>query len=400
MQFSRLLLLVPCLALFLVFVGCGASSPDGEKLGSMSERAQQAHQEMDESLGEGKKSGGSASLEKQAKQASGQKTDSKVRKRGKRPSWITSPPVDQQYVYGVGGAEIYGDPASAVNRAQDHARSELLKKLEVTVSGETRTKARRKVKNGKSQVTRSVMSRVQTSVDSTKLTHVDIVDTFVDREEGIGYALARLDRKKAQKDLQDEIERIDARLRKIRAHSGSGSRLERIETLMPAIALLAERREKWNRLDMVTRGNPGFNRPEDLRELERRIADLLDSLVVKLEPRQRGNPQMASILGRELTNRGVRVRESGKGDLILRYSLEKREMERDGLQFVFARGRITMLEQNGDIINEMHKQAKGASQDPGLAADKAIESLAGKLADSLAESLLDSFARAAGSDAY
>jgi hypothetical protein len=59
-----------------------------------------------------------------------------------------------------------------------------------------------------------------------------------------------------------------------------------------------------------------------------------------------------------------------------------------------------MLEQNGDIINEMHKQAKGASQDPGLAADKAIESLAGKLADSLAESLLDSFARAAGSDAY
>jgi hypothetical protein len=57
------------------------------------------------------------------------------------------------------------------------------------------------------------MSRVQTSVDSTKLTHVDIVDTFVDREEGIGYALARLDRKKAQKDLQDEIERIDARLR-------------------------------------------------------------------------------------------------------------------------------------------------------------------------------------------
>lgn len=318
------------------------------------------------------------------------------------PAWVTEPPSGGGYAYGVGSAPIYADPASALSRAQDRARAELLKRLEVTVSGRTRTTRRRTVEGGESRVTRSVMDTVDSRVAETRLRHVEIVETHAAEGGETAYALARLDRAAAQQALIGEIEALDARLREIAARDPGGARLQRLRALMPALGLLAERRAAWERLRLIAAGDPGHRLPEALRALEARITGLLDALVVALRPEDQPSRRMASALRRALTQEGVRVQEGEGvgGDLLLRYATAWRTLERDGRSFVFADGSVTVLDRRGAVINEFRERVKAGSVDAGLARDRAVGRLAERLAARLGESLLASLERAAGRDGH
>jgi hypothetical protein len=100
---------------------------------------------------------------------------------------------------------------------------------------------------------------------------------------------------------------------------------------------------------------------------------------------------LASGLRKALCKQGLRVRQSGQGDVLLRYDVNLRRMQRDGVQFVFAQGYITVLNGKGYILNEFQEKAKAASQNPGLARDRAFAKLAEGLGQKLAESLIKSF---------
>lgn len=398
-------------AAVLVFTaaGCWKGGPAGagrDDLRSVRENAEKADTELDRSLQKNQEKRKHKDIEKDLedeardikkdmrnmRQDSVKKPDSDSTR---APGWITSPPARTTYVYGVGSAQIYSNAASAINRAQDDARSELLKRLEVTVSGETRTSAARRVKNGKSRITRSVMNRVKTEVAETRLTHVEIVDTYADQSAGVAYALVRLDREAARADLTARIKEIDSRLNEIASLKNAGSRLDRLKSLLPALPLLEERRAVHSQLDKVTPGAPGHRLPANLHQLENRIANLLNSLVVRLHPRQNSDREMAAGLKKALTAQGVRVREQGTGDLALRYSVDERTLEEDGLWFVFARGNAAILDNNGDIIDEFQKKVKAASRDRKIARSRAIEKLAEKMDQELARSLLKNVERAA-----
>src|SRR6056297_1125489 len=152
--------------LVLSTAGCWTGGPAGsgrDDLRSVAENAEEAGSELDRSLEKGQEKREYKDIEKDLeddaqntkkniqdmRQETVQKPDSDS---SRTPGWITSPPAGTTYVYGVGSAKIFADTASAINRAQDDARSELLKRLEVTVSGETRTSAARRVKNGESEI--------------------------------------------------------------------------------------------------------------------------------------------------------------------------------------------------------------------------------------------------------
>jgi hypothetical protein len=105
---------------------------------------------------------------------------------------------------------------------------------------------------------------------------------------------------------------------------------------------------------------------------------------------------MDSTLRRALSDEGVQVRESGSGDLTLRYEAGLRTVERDGRHFVFADGNVTVLDGSGNVINEFQERVKSGSVDAGVAADRAVGKLAEGLGRKLGASLLDSFERAGG----
>jgi hypothetical protein len=300
-------------------------------------------------------------------------------------------------VYGVGSAEVFADPASALNRAQDQARSELIKQLKVTVSGQTELRRSQTMRNGNSQVTSSIMEIVRSRVTETELANIGIAETHVDRQGGTAFALAQLDRVKAARDLKTKLDEVDERIREIANEaSGGGDRLEQLKVLMPALPLLSERENIFSKLRLVAEGSPGQRMPADFRDLQDRIADLLDSLVVVLEPRGQSSRKMDSTLRRALSEQGVKVRESGEGDLILRYEAGLRTVSQDGRSFVFADGNVTVLDAAGNVIDEFQERVKSGSVDANVASDRAVGKLAQGLGQKLGASLLDSFQRAQG----
>ncbi|MFA9460607.1 hypothetical protein [Thiohalorhabdus methylotrophus] len=312
------------------------------------------------------------------------------------PQWVTSPPSGDGFAYGVGSARVYADPASALTQAQDQARRELLKRLEVTVSGETVTKASRTTADGDSSITRSVMDTARSKVRETELTNIKVAETHVNRSEGMAYALVKLNRSQAELNLASRIEDLDARIAEVAERDSGGARLDRLKALMPALPLLAERKELLRKLQLVATMDPGHRLPAEFRDLESRIAGLLDSLVVVLQPRGESTRKMDSTLRKALSNEGVQVREGGSGDLTLRYEAGLRTVNRDDRTFVFADGNVTVLDRGGNVIDEFQERVKAGSVDAGVASDRAVGKLAEGLGKKLGSSLLESFERAAG----
>jgi len=310
------------------------------------------------------------------------------------PEWALSVPSGDGMAYGVGSAEVYTDPTSALNRAQDQARTELVKRLEVTVSGETVSRQSRTTENGQSRVTRSIMDTVRSQVQDTELGNIEIAETHVDRGGETAYALARLNRTRAEMDLIGELREIDEAIREVDRTPARADTLEQLRALMPALPMLAERESVHRKLSLVAAGNPGHRMPAEFRQLEDRIAGLLDSLVVVLRPGGEPSRKMDSTLRRALSDEGVQVRESGDGDLVLRYDGGLRTVQRDGRNFVFADGNATVLDRTGRVIAEFQERVKAGSVDPGIARDRAVGKLAQGLGEKLAGSLLESFKRA------
>ena len=374
--------------LILIFLhGCAGSAPsERDKIRAQEEASQNAHEEMQKSFE-------SDSLQSDLEQDSAQKESTSQPDAQGLPSWVTSPPSSNKYIYGVGSAEIHTNPALAMDQAKDRARTGILKRMEVTVNGETRTSVKRQVEKGQSRVTRSVLDRVRTEVPRTKLRHVEQVDSYVDREKETVFALLRLDREEAKDELASRINEVDHRLRNISKRETSGSRLERLETLVPALPLLEKRQEMVVKLRRLGSLESDYRLPSDLRGLRNRITDLLDSLVFVLEPRNRESEKLASGLREALTSQGLRARQRGRGDLFLHYEIDLRPKERDGIHFVFARGSVTVLNGQGNIIDEFRKKAKAASQDPQLARDRTVDKLADGLGQKLAASLIKALSR-------
>lgn len=313
------------------------------------------------------------------------------------PEWVSSPPNKPGFVYGVGSAQIHVDPSTALNRAQDRARSELVKRLEVTISSQTESRRSQKVENGESRVTRSFMERVESEVPQTELANIEIRRTFAKEEGDTAYALARLNRSQAKQALGKKIEGIDDQLRDIASQeTQEGHRLQRLTTLIPALPLLKERRQLLEKLDLVAQGDPGHRLPDQLRDIKGEVANILDSLVVGLQSKDEANTQMASTLRKSLADEGVQVRRGKGEDLTLRYEAGLRTVERDERYFVFADGNVTVVDPRGSVIGEFQKRVKAGSVDEGVARDRAIAQLAEGLGEKLGQTLLDSLQRAGG----
>ena len=70
------------------------------------------------------------------------------------PVWLIQPPIETGFLYGTGSAEVYAsDQAGAAARAKDMARLELVKQIEVNISGELEQEITETLQNNKSELT-------------------------------------------------------------------------------------------------------------------------------------------------------------------------------------------------------------------------------------------------------
>lgn len=323
------------------------------------------------------KSGSSANSNRAANQASFD-----------TPDWINNPPQRKGFAYGVGSGDLWGDKADAVRRAGDAARVNLVSQLRVTVSGDfSSTVQERKATGKQTELVQTVQNTIRSQVPPVELDEVQVTETFFEKK--FAYALAELDRVKAASRLRGQISDLEDQVRTINQKPRSGTSLQQLRTLLPALKLFAQRDRLADQLALVGTQRKKPVLAEDLQQIQGSIYALFNQLQVRISMADAGAKDIAGGVIEALTEQGMRINDQGDYDLIIQVSATLRPVEKNGSHFVFADSRVTIKDADDRTLSTFSKQAKGASGYPDLAKAKAERSVANMLANELASALVD-----------
>lgn len=301
------------------------------------------------------------------------------------PRWITNPPQVPGMAYGVGSMEIYGNKAEAMKRAVQLARVDMISQLKVTVSGDfTNTVEERSATGQESNVQRVMRNHVRSQVARTELDEVPVIKTHTDQT--YAYALVELDRNQAAARLKRDMGKLDNELSGIAVLQPQGSSLQKLQPLLPALALFAQREQLNERLMLVSMDRQGEALTQPLMELQQRINGLISELQVSLELKNEDAMAMEGGMLEALTEQGLRISRS-EPDLIFEISSSLSNRQQNGRMYAFADSRVVLKDGNGRVLSSFSKQARGVSSLADVARQKAAQAVAKLLAEELAVTL-------------
>ncbi len=307
-----------------------------------------------------------------------------------RPEWILHTPVERDNLYGVGSAEIFGgNQASALSRAKDFARLELIKQIEVNVSGSVEQEISESVKNDTTTFTQNLSQTVSSKVPEFKLSHVVAVDSFHDKKHRQVAALMKLDVKAEKTALAKQIASLDQQLvdiaRKLKNTQTRG--MTRLRIASPALVIADQRaglQARFNQLEAGQASSPLL--PNYIKELIADIYKMIGEIKVAIVPEGENVRSLQTGLTSQLTSKGITISAPGASDIEVSYSLNTNTMTRDGTVFAFTEGDIWIKDEKGRVVSAFKTKAKGASTDSKIARARSIE----KLSDQLGSALLNS----------
>lgn len=304
------------------------------------------------------------------------------------PDWVNNLPQRSGFAYGVGSGDLWGDKADAARRAGDAARVNLVSQLRVTVSGDFSSNVQERKATGKqTELVQTVQNTIRSKVPAVELDEVKVTETFFEKK--FVYALAQLDRVKAASRLRGQIEDLETQVIVISQKPRSGTSLEQLRVLLPALKLFAQRDRLADQLSLVgtQRQKPVLS--NELQQIQDNIYALFNQLQVRISMTDAGAQEIAAGVMEALTQQGMRINDSGAYDLMIQVSATLRPVEKNGSHFVFADSRVLIRDANERTLSTFSKQAKGASGYPDLAKAKAEKSVAKMLANELASALVD-----------
>lgn len=304
------------------------------------------------------------------------------------PAWVTQPPHALGKVYGVGSMERYGDSAAAVKRAAEMATADLLSQLKVTIesdysSSTSYSHGTEQPSAMHTQVSQSVRSRTA----SAELDEVKTVDTWLD--ERYAYALVELDRQQAGARLRRDLAELELQLQHYVQLQPTGNRLQQLQALLPALEGLVEHQRLAERLALVSIERYQPSLPSELRSLQQRINQQLDSLTVVLELRNSGARALQAHLIEGLTQQGLRLQSTGPADLHFIVDVELSDQQQKQNYYSFAHSQIIIEDGAGRALSAFSKQARGVSGMPRVARQHAAQQLAELIAQELAVTLVE-----------
>ena len=320
--------------------------------------------------------------------ATAPKKSSDSKQRDIAPEWVNNAPERNGFAYGVGSADFWGDKADAIRRAGDAARVNLVSQLRVTVSGDFSSDIQeRKATGQQTELVQTVRNTIRSQVPAVELDEVQIKESYLEKK--YAYALAELDRAKAAARLRRQISDLEDQIKAIGAKPRSGTQLQQVRVVLPALKLFAQRDRYADQLALVSiqRQKPALD--DELQSLQQTIFALLDQLQVRIAMTDAGAEEIAAGVIESLTEHGIRVNDSGAYDLLVEVGAKLRPAQRDGSHYVFADSRVMIKDSNGRVLSSFSKQAKGASGYANLAQAKAARNVAKALAKELAVTLVD-----------
>jgi len=307
------------------------------------------------------------------------------------PDWVLNPPVERGFLYGVGAAEVFGgDDAGAASRAKDNARLELVKQIEVEVSGEVSQEIEALSRNGASTLTERLRQSVQNRVPEFTLSHLSSVKSYKDPAGRHVTVLMRLDVTQELQSLRQQIAALDSQLAdyaRVLAETPPGG-LSRLRRIAPALMLAEERaglQSRYNALDPVKKAAPLLTKAQE--KLIRRIYARIARLQVSVQAEGEGRRRLRNALIAHLSKKGIRVSESGPVDLQILYKLQVNAIPRDGVYYAITEGDVWIKDESGRIVRTIQAKAKGVSTDRLEARSRSLAKLSAHLGRALLEAL-------------
>ncbi|MCW7753737.1 LPP20 family lipoprotein [Desulfobotulus sp. H1] len=304
-----------------------------------------------------------------------------------RPKWTTEPPRQAGYIFGVGSVETYGNARTAIQRAQEAARVDLLSQLRVTVSGTMQTSIRVEGDDERfASIHKVVQQETSSRVQEIEMTGIEITETWLNPAETEAWALARLNRAKTESELLFGLEDLEDTL--LNRGTGTGSTLDRIRHIIPSLTDLEERRQILNQLTFLAAGSqiPDREKGRRVDALQAEIRNLLASLTIRLEPQNDDAIKMLGIMAQTLTRMGFNLHDEG-ADLRIRLSISMTPVSRNQIFHVVTQAEGQVQTPEGRTLYALRESGRSSSSDPQIARNKAVEDMALKLADALASGL-------------
>lgn len=307
----------------------------------------------------------------------------------KAPYWVTQPPQQSGTAYGIGSMELYGNPAEAIKRAAELAKLDLVSQLKVTVEGNfSHSISESSGTNQPTQIQQSVSNHVRSQTPAAELDEVQISETWVD--EKLAYVLVELDRHQAAARLRRDIADVDADLTAIAQLQPQGGRLQQLQPLLPALALIAKRENLSERVALVSTERRGAPLSADLKALQNNIYKQIDALVVALEFTNEDAKQIEGSLLEALTAQGLRIQKNqAVADLTFAVSAKKTQKQQGGNHYAFVNTQVVIRDSQQRVLNAFSKEAKGVSGMGNMAQQKAAVETAKIITNELAVTLAD-----------
>jgi hypothetical protein len=305
------------------------------------------------------------------------------------PDWLIQTPVQAGFLYGVGAAEVYaGDKAGAASRAKDMARLELVKQVEVNISGETEQEYTETLKNDKSELTELFRDSVKSKVVSFELSHVMDVDSYFDESSKQVSVLVNLDVNKELQSLNSRIKVIDQRFAEVVAEFEKNEKqgIELLRLVASGLVLAEERSGVQARVNVLnpTREYVDVLTPE-YRNFMKTAYTRIGMLKVYVSTQGANKNSLTAALTAELNNKGINISGAEQADIRIEYDLSLNNVAQGGVTFVITEGNVFLKDNQGRTVKTIQAKAKGASADVKEAESRSIA----KLSQQLGKELID-----------
>lgn len=300
-----------------------------------------------------------------------------------KPDWILNTPINPGFLYGVGSAEIFGDNESdAIARAKDIARIELIKQIEVKISGTTEQKTSESLINGKSDIAQQLSRQVNSQVPEFTLMRVTSIDNY--KSANTVATLVQLDINKELQNLQGNISDLDQQIndhqQAFKKNNLTG--MSAIRLVSPVLVLVDQRAGFQSRHNaLASQSIPLLS--QDIRQFVSQLHERIRKMKVSLESEGEDNPALRNGLMNALTEKGLSVSDSDNRDLTIVYRVNIDEVKRGNSIYAITTGNITIKDESNRVIKTFKAKSKGVSSDPAVAQARAIKKLSQQLSNEM-----------------
>lgn len=299
------------------------------------------------------------------------------------PTWITQPPRRQGWLVGTGTADVYGNQAQAIKRAEQQARLDIASQLRVTIGGKINADTHSQNNSGQESVQTFASQWVQQRIPAITLDGVRIRDTFSNAK--FAYALAELNRAQASQNLRTRINKLDADITQLSAQTFSTQPLARVRQRSPFLQQFEQRKQWASQLNLLTPSQPAPKLSPALKALRKAIVNDIANLHVRLETSEDAT-RIKPNLAKSLTSMGLTLKDNTeKHDVIVALNRRDKVVTKGAQTYLFASHTLLIKNaQNTTLKSYTHTQ-KTASGSLDLATQTSADKTADWVKAQLAE---------------